>query len=117
MRVAAAQMDIVWHDRSANYATARRCAEAAQKEGADLLILPEMFSTGFSMDTSITPEYLNGPTPTLMRSLAQELDMTVVGGFVLEQDRERPQNVALAVDREGRDHQDTAPGCGGEKHL
>ncbi len=103
MKVAAAQMDIVWHDRSANYSKAKRMAEQAREVNADLLVLPEMFSTGFSMDTDITPEPLDGPTPTLMRSLARELGMAVVGGFVLARDTGGPQNVSLAVDRNGDD--------------
>ena len=103
MKVAAVQMDIVWHDRSANHDKARRMAAQAKEAGADLLVLPEMFSTGFSMDTSITVEPLDGPTPTLLRSLARDLDMTVVGGFVLERDDAGPQNVSLAVDRKGND--------------
>ena len=103
MRVAAAQMDIAWHDRPANHEKARRIAAQAKKADTDLLVLPEMFSTGFSMDTSITPESLDGPTPTLLRSLAAELDMAVVGGFVLARDDAGPQNVSLAVDRYGND--------------
>ncbi len=103
MQVAAAQMDIAWHDRSANHEKARLMALQAKDAGVDLLVLPEMFSTGFSMDTSITPEFLDGPTPALMRSLAGELGMAVVGGFVLARDDAGPQNVALAVDRNGRD--------------
>ena len=103
MKVAAVQMDIVWHDRSVNHDKARRMAAQAKEAGADLLVLPEMFSTGFSMDTSITVEPLDGPTPMLLRSLARDLDMTVVGGFVLERDEAGPQNVSLAVDRKGND--------------
>jgi omega-amidase len=103
MRVAAAQMDIAWHDRSANHSKARRLAEQARKESCDLLILPEMFSTGFTMDTSITPEPLDGPSPTLLRSLAREHEMAVIGGFVLSQENKGPLNVSLAVDRMGND--------------
>ena len=103
MKVAAAQMDIAWHDRSANHDKARRIALQAKEAGADLLVLPEMFSTGFSMDTTITPEPLDGPTPTLLRSLARELGLAVVGGFVLACDDARPQNVSLAVNRNGDD--------------
>ncbi len=103
MKVAAVQMDIVWHNRSANHDKARRMAAQAKEAGADLLVLPEMFSTGFSMDTSITAEPLDGPTPTLLRSLARDLDMTVVGGFVLDGDDAGPQNVSLAVGRKGKD--------------
>jgi predicted amidohydrolase len=103
MKVAAVQMDIAWHDRAANHDKAKRLAAQAREAGADMLVLPEMFSTGFSMDTSITPESLEGATPTLLRTLARGLDMVVVGGFVLERDNGGPQNVSLAVDRNGND--------------
>ena len=103
MKVAAVQMDIAWHDRSINHSKVRRLAAQAKDAGADLLILPEMFSTGFSMDTSITAEPFEGATPSLLRSLARDLDMAVVGGFVLANDRKGLQNVSLAVDRHGKD--------------
>jgi len=103
MKVAALQMDIAWHDRPANHVKARELAAQAKKRGADMVVLPEMFSTGFSMDTSITPEPLNGSTPTLLRSLARDLEMAVVGGFVLERKKAGPQNVSLAVDSYGND--------------
>ncbi|MBW2311326.1 MAG: carbon-nitrogen family hydrolase [Deltaproteobacteria bacterium] len=103
MKVAAAQMDIAWHDRDVNHTKARDLAARANKQGADLLILPEMFSTGFSMDTSFTPESLDGPTPTLLRTLASEHDMAVIGGFVLSHENRGPVNVSLAVDGNGAD--------------
>lgn len=103
MRVAAAQMDIVWHDRDANHARIRRMAAAAKEAGADLVVFPEMAATGFSMDTSVTAEPMDGPTPALFRGLAKDLEMGIVGGFVLEREKGRPQNVALAVDRNGGD--------------
>jgi len=95
-------MNIVWHDRSANHAKARELAEEARGQGAGLFVLPEMFATGFSMDTSVTAEPLDGPTPTFLRNLARDLEMSVVGGFVLARPSDtRPLNVALAVDRRG----------------
>ena len=102
MRVAAAQMDLVWHDRSANHAKARKLAEEAARQDAELLVLPEMFATGFSLDTAVTAEPPDGPTPTFLRTLARDLDMAVVGGFVLSRLEARPLNVALAVDRRGK---------------
>jgi len=103
MRVAAAQMDIAWHDRNANHDTARRMATEAKDAGADLIVFPEMAATGFSMDTAVTAEPLEGPTPALYRSLATTLEMTVVGGFVLQRKTGRPQNVSLSVGPEGTD--------------
>ncbi|MCP4669247.1 MAG: hypothetical protein GY849_23185, partial [Deltaproteobacteria bacterium] len=96
-------MDIAWHDRAANHEKVRRMAGEAKEAGADMVVLPEMFSTGFSMDTSVTPEPLDGSTPELLRSLAREHNLVVVGGFVLACNTGRPQNVSLAVDRRGQD--------------
>ncbi|VEN75490.1 Carbon-nitrogen hydrolase [Candidatus Desulfarcum epimagneticum] len=104
MKISAFQMDIQWHDRKANHEKAARFAREARDGGADLFILPEMFSTGFSMDTGVTAEPMDGPTPQWMRRLARDLDMAILGGFVLAgQEGEKPQNVSLAVDRKGRD--------------
>jgi len=104
MKVAAAQMDIAWHDRRANYVKIRSMAEKAKGSGADLIVFPEMAATGFSMDTSVTAEPMDGPTPSLFRELARELTMAIVGGFVLQrQGGGRPQNVSLAVDASGAD--------------
>ena len=105
MKVAALQVDIAWHDPAANHARARQLAQQATAAGAQLIVLPEMFATGFSMDTAMTAEPLAGPTPTFLRQLARDLEVTVVGGLALARDRGRgrPQNVALAVGPDGRD--------------
>jgi len=81
MKIAAVQMDITWHDREANHAKARQFAEQAKAAGADLLVLPEMFLHSFSMDVSVTAETLDGPTPSLFRSIARAMNMAVVEGL------------------------------------
>jgi len=103
MKVAALQMDIAWHDRQTNHAKVRQFAKKAKDAGAELLILPEMFSTGFSLDTAITVESLQGDTPEFLRSVAREHSMHVIGGFVLSRNNGGPQNVSLAIDRKGKD--------------
>ena len=103
LRLALIQMNVQWHDRPANHVTARRLAMEAKEAGADAVVLPEMFATGFSMETELTGEPLTGETPAFLRSLASELGMSVVGGFALRHGRETPRNVALAVDPHGND--------------
>ena len=46
---------------------------------------------------------MNGPTPSFLRSLAAETEMTVIGGFVLSGEEPAPQNVSLAVNQKGDD--------------
>ena len=53
MRVHAIQLDLVWHDRAANHARARAALEALKPERGDLIILPEMFCVGFTLDVDL----------------------------------------------------------------
>ena len=103
MKIAALQMNIEWHDREANFLKVALFAEKARATGAETLILPEMFSTGFSMDLNATSEPIDGPAPSFMRRLARDLDMGIVGGFALRKRCGGTENVALAVDRRGAD--------------
>lgn len=103
MKIAAAQIDIQWHDRAANYEAARRAAHAAAQAGAGLFVLPEMFATGFSMETKVTAEGPDGPTPTFLRTLAKETGMSVAGGFVIEEAPGPPRNASLVVAPDGTD--------------
>jgi len=103
IRIALIQMDIDWHDRDANQASARKLAGRARDDGARVIVLPEMFSTGFSMDTGVTAEPLSGSTPAFLRSLASDLGVWVIGGFALAGEGARPQNASLVVDPTGSD--------------
>lgn len=95
------QMDIVWEDREANFRQVEQYAKEASAQGADLLILPEMFSTGFSMNPSVTAEPPNGPTISFLKELAQTHCLNVIGGVVLESEGNKGRNCAVAVDRQG----------------
>ncbi|RYE63644.1 MAG: amidohydrolase, partial [Oxalobacteraceae bacterium] len=46
LNIALVQTTLVWHDASANHAHFEELL--AQAKGADLVILPEMFTTGFT---------------------------------------------------------------------
>jgi predicted amidohydrolase len=62
MKVAAIQHDIVWEDPSANFARLAPRIAAAAETGGRLVVLSEMFSTGFSMDTNRIAEPFDGPS-------------------------------------------------------
>jgi omega-amidase len=103
MRVAALQMDIAHEDRRRNFDKVSQYAVLAGAKGVELLVLPEMFSTGFSMNPVVTAEPPDGETPGFLRRLAGEHGIAVIGGFVCQRESGRPENVALAVDRNGED--------------
>ena len=98
MRVAAIQHDIVWEDPEANFDRLEPQIRAAAVAGARLVVLTEMYSTGFSMNTAVTAEAVGGPSTAFLQQQAKEHDVWI-GGSIPERtgDFERPFNTfALA---------------------
>lgn len=80
MKVSGCQWDIAWENRAANYAKARDLA--ARAGDSDLIVLPEMFSTGFSMNVDKVAEDEPSETEAFLRELARERGAAVLGGLV-----------------------------------
>lgn len=80
--VALVQTTLAWHDRSANLEHFELLLEQAR--GADLVVLPEMFTTGFSMESAQLCEPENGPTSDWLRGQARKLDAVVTGSVIIK---------------------------------
>ena len=85
MRVAAIQHDIVWENPSANFERLTPWIAAAAAGGARLVVLTEMYSTGFSMNTAVTAEAVGGPSTEFLQLQAKEHDLWI-GGSIAERD-------------------------------
>lgn len=79
MKAHLVQLDIAWEDKPANYRRVERLLDAAHVEPGDLVLLPEMFDTGFSLATETTSDR-GGQTLRFLLSLATDLRVTVQGG-------------------------------------
>lgn len=78
MRIAAVQHDIVWEDREANFERLAPQVGHAVGAGAELVLLSETFSTGFSMTPGIgEPE--GGPSSQFLAGQAAEHGVWVGG--------------------------------------
>jgi len=78
MRIAAVQHDIVWEDRDANFERLAPQVARAAGAGAELVLLTETFSTGFSMTPGIgEPE--GGPSARFLADRAAEHGVWVGG--------------------------------------
>ena len=78
MRIAAVQHDIVWEDRGANFERLAPQVARAVGAGAELVLLTETFSTGFSMTPGIgEPE--GGPSAQFLAERAAEHGVWVGG--------------------------------------
>lgn len=82
LRVTLVQTRTHWHDPAANRALfAERLAAL---EATDLVVLPEMFSTGFTMASAEQAETMDGPTVAWLAEQAARLDAAVCGSIVIE---------------------------------
>ncbi|MEZ5384415.1 MAG: carbon-nitrogen family hydrolase [Prosthecobacter sp.] len=97
------QMDPEWEDRAANHAKARRLIEEAAPQPGALIVLPEMFSTGFSVNLSATAEPLGGPTEQFLREVAATHQCCVIGGLVTALADDRGSNQALVIAPDGNE--------------
>jgi predicted amidohydrolase len=79
MKVAGVQHDIVWEDRDATLARLEPQLRAAAGTGARLVVLTEMFPTGFSTEPERVAEPEGGPTTEFLRTQAAELDVWITG--------------------------------------
>ena len=84
LRVTMIQADLAWQDPAANRAAfARHFAGLAGH--TDLVVLPEMFSTGFTMDAVPLAETMDGPTIGWMREEAAALGCAITGSLVVRE--------------------------------
>jgi len=79
------QADLQWEDKGANL---RRLEEKIDGIGVptELVVLPEMFSTGFSMRPETLAERMDGPTVDWMRSVATRKKIILTGSIIIEEE-------------------------------
>ena len=122
LRVSLVQTKLAWQDPEANR---RMLGEKLRSlAGAtDLVVLPEMFTTGFTMQPERTAEIADGPSIAWMRDMARSLGAVVTGSIATRDgDRHfnrltwmRPDGTSDSYDkrhlfRMGGEHDHYAPG-------
>jgi predicted amidohydrolase len=105
LRVAAFQYDIAWENREDNWATVRAGVAGAVAQGARVVVLPEMYATGFSMNTAVIGEPVDGPSSQFLVDIARQHDIWI-GGSVAERDpgQARPHNRFVLAAPDGTTH-------------
>ncbi len=101
MIVAGLQLDLAWEEPEENFRRAVPLAERAAAAGARLLVLPEMFATGFSMRADVVAPHADR-TREFLVGLARRLDVWVLGGYA-EPGEERPRNGCSLIDPAGQE--------------
>lgn len=84
LTLALVQNNIAWHNPEANRkALQKRILNL--KEKVDLVVLPEMFTTGFTMEVKENAEPVNGPTLQWMKELASKTSSALTGSIIVEE--------------------------------
>lgn len=83
IRIAICQVDMEWENTARNLERLEPVVAAAD---ADIVVLPEMFATGFKLRPSRVAEPADGPVVTAMRRWAARYGKAVVGSVVISED-------------------------------
>jgi len=84
LRVTTVQTDLLWEDIAGNL-KAIQLQILPLKGETDLILLPEMFSTGFSMNVRQLAETMDGSTVSWMREMSSLTNAVVVGSVIIEE--------------------------------
>jgi predicted amidohydrolase len=95
LTIALAQTDVVLGDKARNLARGHRMAAQAAAQGAQLLLFPELWTTGYDLarTAALAESIPGGPTVHEVSSWARDFDMWIVGSM-LERTHEGVFNAA-----------------------
>ncbi len=83
LKLTIVQPDIIWEDRQANLDKITGLISGI--ESTDLILLPEMFTTGFSMNPQKLSETMDGISVNWMKKVATEKGAAVVGSLIIKE--------------------------------
>lgn len=101
MRVTGIQHDIVWEDGPTTCGQLAPAIAEAAEGGADLVVLAEMFATGFSMDPQRIAEDPGGPIEQFLCEQAAANRVAVAGSIAQWAGDGRAHNVLVLADASG----------------
>lgn len=83
LKITIIQSDLHWENKEKNFEMFSQKI-ASISEATDLIVLPEMFTTGFSMRPELFAETTNGNTIAWMKAKAKEKNCVITGSFICE---------------------------------
>jgi omega-amidase len=101
MNIIGCQLDIVWEDRDANFRKIKALLSSTTVPPDSLIILPEMFPCGFTMDVEKVREEDPSPSESFVAELAQQHNAWVMAGIVKKGEKMPGRNEAVVVSPDG----------------
>jgi len=85
MKISLIQTALAWEDPEANRANFTQKIESIEGS-TELIILPEMFATGFTMNPQAVAEGMDGTTVNWMKTMAAANNCAITGSLVIEEE-------------------------------
>lgn len=83
LKITLLQPEIIWEKPSVNLEKYQKLLSGTSR--VDLIVLPEMFTTGFSMNPQKLSEKMDGTSVQWMKKLAREKNASVAGTLIIEE--------------------------------
>ena len=84
LNIACIQSDLFWEDKAKNLEMFSRKIEGI-KEHTDIIVLPEMFPSGFTMNVESMGEVMNGSTIQWLSQQAQKAKAIITGSLIIKE--------------------------------
>ena len=86
LSVSAIQADLAWQDKKSNLEQfSKKISDL--KGRTEIIVLPEMYSTGFNTDPTGLAETMEGPTVQWMREIANQNKVILTGSLIIEEEK------------------------------
>jgi Predicted amidohydrolase len=79
------QTDIVWENKHANLAKLETWLSQYQQHQSHITILPEMFTTGFTMNAQSLSESIEGKTIQTLKKLSAQFKTIIAGSLIIQE--------------------------------
>ena len=94
MKVATISLNIAWQDIEKNLERAEKFVLQAKADGCDVVVLPEVFNTGFIAEVGKTAELPYSKTYQTLQRLALKYSINIVAGLSEKEANKKAHNIA-----------------------
>jgi predicted amidohydrolase len=102
MKISLIQSDIAWEDPKSNHRAFGAMIDSV-KDHPDIIMLPEMFNTGFSLNSSSLAEEMTGESVSWLRKTAMNANTAVCCSLIIRE-RNTMFNRFLFITPDGKDY-------------
>lgn len=102
MKVACVQMDIAFGDPELNFQRVSEYLKEAAENGAETIVLPEMWNTGYALTELEELADSNNRTLDFLKEFAGNHEVNIVGGSVSTKKEDGFYNTMYVIDKSGK---------------